>query len=770
MSIPDVETADQAARQNEHRVPLPNVPDNEMIAYQAGPIFASLRCASCQRAWMDQTSDRFAYRCLPLVIANQLGWDILNPFPLRARWLGGSAPSDVQVESMGGGQIVDWASGHFGEGVLTFSIGYLFRTPPGIRLLVTGPLNWPKPNVYPLSGVVETEWTHTSFTMNYQFTQPGQWVEFQPDEPICRIIPLSLTLIENLQGRVRSLCDSPELGKLFRQWSQARKSFNRRLDNPFSDESRRGWQKEYFQGQRPDGQRQQGHQTKLNHREFIDEHTEDCSSEPESVGRKKRQPLKDTQIAKTTSYDFLWCESRPFETRCRKCVQVMSAIARVVEQQRSLGGCDEIFLASYRRFCDASPEAFTRVCLEPRTYFWTRVGFQLIDALVNGRELSPLARDYCYALGATDVKQAVRAHLDRFVEFELAAAHIDGRDWKGQIALAADRPWSLPASQWTIDSQSTADVRAFCTGELSGQQQEHSWRLPLASPGGDNKPGAPRLSMCPVLDTGGCSIRLQPAALAGLGLAAVEPTIVAGDDYQREHASLIREALEAIRRYSPETFEQVRDNIRLIALKPHRGNQYTNVSISELPGAMMLTVVNHPLAMADRIIHEFHHHRLFSIEDGDPLLEPNTSPGERLARYYSPWRDDPRPIRGLLHGLYVFIAVGRFWQAIFEAADRSADQPYVVDQLLRIGKQLTLAHDILASNARFTPIGEGAFAQITTDVAALHERMRSAGLPDDAPALELTDAGHIQSQLSSTTNRPLTVAEAIDEHIARFEK
>ncbi len=82
----------------------------------------------------------------------------------------------------------------------------------------------------------------------------------------------------------------------------------------------------------------------------------------------------------------------------------------------------------------------------------------------------------------------------------------------------------------------------------------------------------------------------------------------------------------------------------------------------------------------------------------------------------------------LLHGMYVYIAVGRFWQAVYEAADRPADRPYVVEQLLRIGKQLTLAHDVLASNARFTPIGEGAFGQMTADIAALHERMRLAAL------------------------------------------
>lgn len=706
MSTRDADTAVPDNPPREQKPLLPDVPAGEMIAYQIGPFVADLCRASSQRTWMDRSAERFAYRCLPLVIANQLGWDILNPLPLRARWLGGSRPTDVQVEALGSSQVENWASGHFGEGVLTFSVGYLFRTPPGVRLLVTGPLNLPKANIFPLSGVVETDWTHASFTMNYKFTQPGTWVEFQQDEPICRIIPLSLAEMENLQGRVRSMSDSPELQNLFRQWSQSRKSFNRRLDNPFSDESHHGWQKEYFQGEQPDGQRHEGHQTKLNHREFIDERTENRLTEPAADRRKQRQPPPAAQTAQSTVYEFLWRESRPFENRSRKSVQVMSAIARMIERDRCPGSGAEAFLASYRRFCTASPEAFTEVCLEPRAYFWTRIGFQLIDALLNGRDLSPMARDYCHTLGTPDLSGAVQAHLERFAEFERAATLLEG---------------------------------------------------------------APRQLECPVLTVGGCSIRLQPAALAGLGVAAIEPTIAAGNDYQARHAGLIREALEAIRRYTPDIFQQVRDNVSVIALKPPQGNQYTNVSISELPGAMMLTVVNHPLVMADRIIHETHHHRLFSIEDGDALLEPNTTLGQRLARYYSPWRDDPRPIRGLLHGLYVYIAVGRFWQAVYEAADRPADRPYVVDQLLRIGKQLTLAHDVLASNARFMPIGEGAFAQMTADIAELHDRMRRSGLPDDAPALSLTDSGELLPQLSPTTNRPLSVAEAIDEHIARFE-
>jgi Family of unknown function (DUF6065) len=31
-----------------------------------------------ERAWMDATDQRFAYRCLPLNIANAHGWEILR--------------------------------------------------------------------------------------------------------------------------------------------------------------------------------------------------------------------------------------------------------------------------------------------------------------------------------------------------------------------------------------------------------------------------------------------------------------------------------------------------------------------------------------------------------------------------------------------------------------------------------------------------------------------------------------------------------------------
>ena len=48
---------------------------------------------------MDETQNRYAYRCLPLTIANAMGWEILLPANVSAEWNGGSNLSDIKVES-----------------------------------------------------------------------------------------------------------------------------------------------------------------------------------------------------------------------------------------------------------------------------------------------------------------------------------------------------------------------------------------------------------------------------------------------------------------------------------------------------------------------------------------------------------------------------------------------------------------------------------------------------------------------------------------------
>lgn len=135
-----------------------------------------IRPAPVARDWMNATDQRYAYRWLPLSIANAHGWEMLCPSGFTAVWDGGHGLDAVQVTPDAEERAP--ALGHFGHGVLTFHVPCLFRTAPGCDLMVQGPINRPKDAIAPLTGVVETDWSPFSFTMNWQFTRANAPVRF----------------------------------------------------------------------------------------------------------------------------------------------------------------------------------------------------------------------------------------------------------------------------------------------------------------------------------------------------------------------------------------------------------------------------------------------------------------------------------------------------------------------------------------------------------------------------------------------------------------
>ena len=58
-----------------------------------------IRPAEATRDWMDKTNESFAYRCLPLNIANAHGWEVLSPCDFTAFWRGGTDVKDVIIRT-----------------------------------------------------------------------------------------------------------------------------------------------------------------------------------------------------------------------------------------------------------------------------------------------------------------------------------------------------------------------------------------------------------------------------------------------------------------------------------------------------------------------------------------------------------------------------------------------------------------------------------------------------------------------------------------------
>jgi len=116
-----------------------------------------IRPAALDRAWMETPGGRYAKRCLPLMMANQGGWELLNPSGFTAIWEGRDDLDAVKIWPDPQTH-ASWVVSHFGLGILTWHVPYLFRSPPGYNLLARGPANMPKDGISALEGLVETDW------------------------------------------------------------------------------------------------------------------------------------------------------------------------------------------------------------------------------------------------------------------------------------------------------------------------------------------------------------------------------------------------------------------------------------------------------------------------------------------------------------------------------------------------------------------------------------------------------------------------------------
>lgn len=91
------------------------------------------------------------------------------------------------------------------------------------------------------------------------------------------------------------------------------------------------------------------------------------------------------------------------------------------------------------------------------------------------------------------------------------------------------------------------------------------------------------------------------------------------------------------------------------------GDDDYDISFSEphLPFSIFVSIpresdVINPLRVAEAIVHEAMHLQLTFIERALPLVKLTSQ------QYYSPWREEFRNARGVLHGLYVFSVIGQF--------------------------------------------------------------------------------------------------------------
>lgn len=234
----------------------------------------TLTPAPARRAWMDRTPERFANRCLPLMMANQAGWLVTLTEPVEVAWSGRDGHGEVDV--FGSDRVLENVQSHFGSGIVTFRLPYLFRTEPGYNLLARGPANQPRDGLSPLEGLIETDWSFAPFTMNWQITRPRVRLRFEAGDAVCLLVPARRGELEAFTPRIRALDADAEVAAAYRAWRAGRDTFLRDLAAGEEAAVEAGWQRDYFLGRGPgDGASPPAaapeHQTKMALRAFARE-------------------------------------------------------------------------------------------------------------------------------------------------------------------------------------------------------------------------------------------------------------------------------------------------------------------------------------------------------------------------------------------------------------------------------------------------------------------------------------------------------------------
>jgi len=113
---------------------------------------------------------------MPMTVANVSGWELVLPEAVRVYWEGGNHNVRIVPENS------QWASAGI-IGMVSFNLGWRFKTEPGYSLWIGGSPNLILPNAHPLSAIIPTSWWPDEFQMNWAIAEPGREVEFPEGFP-----------------------------------------------------------------------------------------------------------------------------------------------------------------------------------------------------------------------------------------------------------------------------------------------------------------------------------------------------------------------------------------------------------------------------------------------------------------------------------------------------------------------------------------------------------------------------------------------------------
>ncbi|MFE4961764.1 aKG-HExxH-type peptide beta-hydroxylase [Streptomyces sp. NPDC056660] len=136
-------------------------------------------------------------------------------------------------------------------------------------------------------------------------------------------------------------------------------------------------------------------------------------------------------------------------------------------------------------------------------------------------------------------------------------------------------------------------------------------------------------------------------------------------------------------------------------------------------GALLSSAPATPVAFAATLVHELQHTKLAALSEMVELHRAGPA-----ARYFAPWRPDPRPYDGLLQGAYSHLALADFFQRRALTVEPARSEGAWA-QYARYHAQVGAALPALAASSDLTVVGR----RFVDEMAVAHERLAAHPAP-----------------------------------------
>lgn len=296
------------------------------------------------------------------------------------------------------------------------------------------------------------------------------------------------------------------------------------------------------------------------------------------------------------------------------------------------------------------PEAFEELLLHPYTGSWAGYTTRLLRDGIDGACPLWMHLGHVHAIAAAS---AIRAGL----EFEIAIPV-----WDGNVSLPSLGLARLPFSE----PHSTATVRGGRNGYVVANEFAE---LSLPHPIDVDAPGWQhvRARTCRSGQKT-FSVRLDDIdPYRGLYEPLPPQRLDTGEF--REWGRLLDEAWRLLASVVPGIADVLASGLSSLVPRPHVPFQNPSASTGEAFGSAVVGRPEDGADLAATMVHEFQHIVLGGVLHLTKLYE--SDPRERI---YAPWRDDPRPLSGVLQGVYAFFGVTAFWRALAGAGTDAGDR------------------------------------------------------------------------------------------------